>query len=79
MSQPSERRAARSAIVAFEPGSTMRSQGGIGSPGRTMTSSTPLSWAKGSRSSKFEMRGTIGTQILIGAPMLGPAPPPCRP
>ena len=64
MSNPAERSAARSAMVAFEPGSTTRSASpGSAAPGRTRTRSTDGSASSGSRSSKLAMCGRIGTAM----------------
>jgi hypothetical protein len=61
MSQPCARRNAMSAIVAFDPGSTISAAwAGIGVPGGTIATSTSGSCRKGSRSSKLAMRGRIG-------------------
>jgi hypothetical protein len=58
VSQPACRSAARSAIVAFDPGRmTNATSPGSGSPGRMNTRSTPGSSRSGSKSSKLAMRG----------------------
>ena len=65
-SQPCARRCARSARVAFEPGSRIRSASpGSASPARTMTTVTSGSARKGSRSSKLAMRESTGTATRI--------------
>ena len=68
MSKPALRSAARSAIVDLEPSRMTRSASpGSADPGHTLITSTSGSASSGSRSSKLETCGRIGTAILTFA------------